>query len=604
MTTFRLALVLGLLAPAAVRADDGIDSDMFHDPELPTARVVKSFPAGLADLWLAALNRPEADLQGRAAEAIALAHEQGMPGLKAAVPALLRALDRPDQLPGVRAAAARALVALDARDAAASLLRHAEADDPDLRELIEPALARWDYRPARAVWLARLDRPPPYRRSLALAVQALAAVREEKALPRLRELMLSADVPAPYRLEAARALGAIRPSGWEPDAARLAADTSPRGTTGRLVAAALLRHHKGNEAVKLLQGFARDPEPAVAAAALAQLAEIDTGLVLPVLDPVLASPDAAVRSFGVEAMAKHPSESHVGRLGDRLADPHPDVRAKARRALRDYAAKPELRGPVIDRGTQALAAADWRGQEQAAILLVRLGHKPAAGRLVELLASSRPEVCVTAAWGLRVLAVPDTLPAAFAHLELRHGQLRKEGRTAGLKTVPPEALDRQLSQLVQFLGRAGYRKAEPTLRQLVPRGGAVAATATGGLMLTAPFSPVGGETRAAAIWALGLWHAGDPAADLAKTFAERLTGDPGMGHDDERVRRMAAVSLGRMKAGQELPSLRQEAGDGKPTADVVAVACRWAIARITGGPLPPPGEVEAPQRDWFLTPAK
>jgi HEAT repeat protein len=593
MTRLHLALALCLLAdPArpAVRADDALDADMFREPELATARVVKTFPEGLTALWLTALDRPEADLQGRAALAVASAHERGLQGLAAAVPALLRALDR--QNPGVRAAAARALVALDARDAAPSFLRHARDADADLREVVEPALARWGHRPAAALWLDRLGQASPPRRSLTLAVQGLASLREEAAVARLRDLVLSARESPPHRLEAANALAAIRATGWEDDAARLAADASPGGLTARLAAASLLRQHKGNRAVQLLQTFARDSEPAVAAAALIRLAELDSALVLPVLDPVLASPDGKVRLFGVEALSRHPSDRHVQLLGGRLADPHPDVRARARLALREAAGKAGLRGAVLAAGMGALAADDWRAREQAALLLAQLGHKPGAARLVELLTSDRAEVLVAAARGLRALAVPETLPAALAYLDRRHRDPRPSGKTAGLGAVPAEALDRQLSQLVQLLGRARYRPAERTLVALVPRFG------------EGNFTPAGGETRAAAIWALGLFHEGDPDADLVGLIEGRLTGDPGMGPDDRRVRRMSAVSLGRMKAREALPSLELISRDDKPTTDLVVVACRWAIAQVAGRPMPPPGVIEAVQRDWFLTPVR
>jgi hypothetical protein len=42
---------------------------------------------------------------------------------------------------------AHALVALDARDAGSRLLPLAQSGGPRLRNLIEPALARWDYAP-------------------------------------------------------------------------------------------------------------------------------------------------------------------------------------------------------------------------------------------------------------------------------------------------------------------------------------------------------------------------------------------------------------------------------------------------------------------------
>jgi HEAT repeat protein len=588
--------VLGLILVSfsrfvqAVHADDPAgDSIMFHDPEFTRASVVKTFPKGLTKLWLTALDRPEADLQSQAAVAIAAAHDRGMPELAVTAAALVRTLDRPDQHPAVRLASARALVVLDARDAGPSLLQHAEAGGAEFRELVEPAFARWDLKPMRAIWLDRLDQSSPHGRSLVLAIQGLAAVREEKAVPSLGKLALSLEEPSPYRLAAAKALGTLKTAGSESDAGKLTVDRTTRGTTSRLAAALLLSRHTGDEAVKLLQGLATDREPAAAVVALARLVEIDTKLVLPILPTVLASLDADVRAFGVEVLFKHPSEAHVRLLGERLADVHPVVRNKAREGLRQIASIPELRTAIIGQGMQALAAADWRGKEQAAFLLAQLGHKPAARGMVELLASDRPEVAVAGAWALRVLAVPDTLAAAHARMNFVRRQLLARNRAAGLRDLPPEAIDRQLSHLAQFIGQAKYAPAEDALRALVPRGG--------------PPTPVGGESRAAAIWAIGLIHAGKPDVALAELIEGRLTGDPGMGPDDERVRRMAAVSLGRMQAKQSLPALQLRSAGTAPTLETVALACRWAVAQITGEPAPPPGTVEWLQQGWFLIPA-
>ncbi|MCI0462424.1 MAG: HEAT repeat domain-containing protein, partial [Gemmataceae bacterium] len=217
------AILLGLavllaMVPAARGWDEAIDSVMYRDPTLPMPQVVTVFPERLRRLLLEALERPEAELRCQAALAIARAHQQGMKGLEAAVPALIKALEQPDQHAAVRLAAARALVELDARDAAPSLLRQAQASDEGLRHVIEPALARWDYRPARAVWLERLDRPVPVRGSLSLAISGLAAVREEKAVPGLLRLAAARGTLAPVRLVAARALGEMRTAGLEEDA--------------------------------------------------------------------------------------------------------------------------------------------------------------------------------------------------------------------------------------------------------------------------------------------------------------------------------------------------------------------------------------------------
>jgi HEAT repeat protein len=544
---------------------------MYRSPDLPKPKAIRTYSDRLLPLWLEALARPEADLRCQAAYTIAMAHQRGMAGLGAAVPDLARELDRPGQHPSVLAAAARALVVLDAKETAPALFRLAATGDNDLREIIEPALARWDYAPAREDWLRRVAQPPPYRRGVILAIKGLGAAREEKAVPRLRELVLSPETPPAVRLEAARALGAIRTKGGEADADRLASDATPKGTVGRLAAAWVLRRHAGDEAVRRLQAFARDPEPPVAAVAVVRLIELDPALAEPVLPAALASPDANVRSSGVDVLSRRPSEPHVRLLADRLSDPHPDVRSQARRVMHEQG-KAELRAAVLREGERVLAGKDWRGKEQAAVLLAQLDHKPAAGRLVELLKDDRAEAAVAAAWALRVLAVPETFPKAFEHF--RHTTSRAN---------PPAWADRQLTHLVQMLGEARYTAADGAFRGMV-----------------SPKAPAGFETRAAACWALGLFHEGKPDAGLERALAGRVAAvNPG-DFEDEHVRWMSAVSLGRMRGQEGLATLRNFWG-GSPALEPVNNACGWAIEQITGEKVPPPGVIRIPQIGWFLT---
>jgi HEAT repeat protein len=590
----RCACVLAVLVwVPALACGDELDSVMYAQPEIPVSRVVKTYPAGLLELWVPALEHPEREVRSRAALALAQAHEGGMPGTASAVPALIRLLDRTDEPPAVVASAVRALVVLDARGAAPAFLRLAKSEDPDLCPVVELALAHWDHKPARDVWLERIA-PTPLHRHGAQAIRYLGMVRDERAAPRLRELALSDEAAPPVRLAAARALGEIRTSGSEADAMKLSGAGGPPGRTARLVAASLLRRHTGAEAVQLLQGLARDPDPTVALVAVTRLGELDPGHVLPVLSAVLLNEGAEVRGQGVAAMVRTPSDEHVRTLARRLSDSHPNVRVQARQGLRGLAA--DRRALVIEQTMSVLNGGKWQGQEQAAILLAQLDHKPAAERLVKLLTTNRPEVAVSTGWAVRQLAVPETLPAVLDHVKARHAALLRPAPPAWLREVTPEALDRQLSQLVQFIGQARYEKADPALRALAPRF----------LRPGMPpvFSPVRPEARAAALWALGLIHEGKPDDALVALVQERLTGDGSAGRDDPRVRRMAAVALAHMQAQQSLPALKAFADGTKPTAEVVPNACRWALGQLTREPVPPTGVVEVPQRDWFLVPTK
>jgi HEAT repeat protein len=575
---------------AAADWDEAIDRVMYQSPELPLARRVSVFDARLKPLWLEALARPEADAQCQAALAIATARGEGMLGLETTVAPLVAMLARADLHPEVRLAVARALIALDARSEAAALWRQAQQGDSDLRALVEPALARWDYRPARQVWLERLRQQAPARGSLVLAIQGLAAVVEEQAVPRLRDLVLSRTLAAPIRLEAARALGVLRRAVSEADARALAAVRGPQGLVSRLAAAALLRRHQGEAAVQLLQGLARDAEPAVATTALARLMELDPKLVEPALPQLLASPDAGVRSYAVAVMAQLPSTAYVRLLGDRLVDAHPEVRVKARKALHALAAQPAYRDRVLAQGQRHLAGSDWRGQEQAVVLLTQLEQKATAGRLVELLASERPEVFVAAAWGLRKLAVADTLPAVSRHVQRRYEQLVARGGVGVPELVRP--VDEQLAQLIQFLGQSRYQPADQVLQAILPR-----------MLGPNQLNPAGFETRAATAWALGLIHEDKSVPELVRALEGRLTHVSGRAPEDLRVRRMSAIALGRMKAQATLGSLRRFFNDGQPYLDVVSSACGWAIHRLTGEKLPPMGTVAVSVEHWFLRPA-
>lgn len=576
-----------LVAGAPACGDEALDSVMYQDPALPLARVVPKLPARLPELWVEALGRPEAEYKCQAAQAIARAHERGLPGMAVTAGPLARELDRPDQHPTVRLAVTRALVTLDARDAAAALAR-AAARDLDLQELVDPALARWDFRPARAGWIERLA-GPPFGRGTVLAIRSLGAVREENAGPRLRELAVSRSVPAAIRIEAARALAVIRPAESEPDARTLSADVSPRALTDRLVAATLLRHHRGDEAVQLLQTFGRDPEGAVATIALARLIELDPALVEPVLNSVLASPDATVRGQGVEVLAVRPSDAHVHLLGERLADAAPAVRVRARIALRTLAGRAEWKEAVLREAGHTLGGRDWRGLEQAAILSAERGDRPSVARLIELLQHDRPEVFVAAAWGLRQLAVPDAAPAVLTYFEDQYHQLA-DSSSAATRRSAGGALDRQLSHLAQFLGVVRHRPADGLFRRMAPKA-------------DSKTNPAGPEARAAAVWALGLLHESKPVPELAVVLVGRLTAVRPFDIEDDRVRRMAAVTLGRMKAVDTLASLREFYRPGVPSLNPVNGACGWAIEQMTGEKMAPPGAVEVVERDWFLAPA-
>ena len=254
-----------------------------------------------------------------------------------------------------------------------------------MRNLIEPCLANWDYTPMRAVWLERLNQPKSPGRSWLLAIEGLGAVKEIKAAARLREIALAPTFDSMSRLAAAKALAGLVTKGLEPDAEALAGGKRESGALPQLVAATLLRNHRGEAAAKIQQRLAVEGEPAAAVVALEGLLNDDPSRIAPFLSRVLASPDASVRVLGIEAFRRNPRVDQIAAISHMMDDPNAHVRTGARKALVELAAKAGFGDSIRGQAMGLLARDRWRALEQAALLLATLEHKAAAPRLVEAL---------------------------------------------------------------------------------------------------------------------------------------------------------------------------------------------------------------------------
>jgi hypothetical protein len=268
------------------------------------------------------------------------------------------------------------------------------------------------------------------------------------------------------------------------------------------------------------------------------------------------------------------------------------VRVQARKSLQDLARDKQYRPQIIEDVSRVLETDSWRGLVQSAILLSQLDHKPAARRLVALLPNKREEVQIAAAWGLRKLNVPDTLDAVVRFIaEEPKNHPPAKGRP-GISVGPPPTsvgvIDHVLSQLNQLLGQQRYKPADAVLRRYIRK------------------HYMGNEARAAAVWALGMIHELDTKNDdaLIDPIEERLADAGSIPPEDMRVRRMSAITLGRLKSKKSLPTIRDSYPFKRADADLVNNACGWAIQQITGEVMAPPPPVRKVERDWFLVPNK
>ncbi len=566
-----LSLTESRIAFAEIRPEFAMDSD----PQLIIPDPIKQFSKKYKPLWLSALARPEADMQRLAAETIAQAHSIGVPELGEAQPTLSKIIAAEDSHPAARTAAARALIVLDAKDAGQMLFEASQRYGADLRQVIEPALARWKFEPIRDVWQKRLSVKATRHRELMLAIHGLGEAGEDSAVPTLLTLTHNTLCSPAVRLAAARSAGLLQKSGLEADAERLVKADSA-SITNRLCATALLERHKSEAAQSVLLRLAHDKEPSVVAAAMTQLNAINHDLVLPLAEQAMKSDDVNVRQQGANAYIARPTPERITVLAKLFDDVHPRLRVDVREAFFVLAQTAELDAAIRQTASDVLAGESWRGQEQATLLLSALDHKPVASRLVELLESPRGEVLVASAWGLRKLAMPDTLPAMLDKVK-RQTEIR-------LKQIAAAGVDEQVAHLCEAFGLMNYLPAESLLRQYIPKNMAM-----------------GEYSRGAAIWSLGLLHRGVPDEQLAVLLVERLTEPPTIPTELIRVRTMSAVSIGRMQAKSHVKRMREFMG---PTVapQLTPLAIRWAIHHLTGELLPDAEPPIMSRSGWFLEP--
>ena len=567
------AFCCGIATPsnAEIRPDFLMDSD----PKLNIPDPEKQFSPALKTLWLAALERPEADMQRLAAETIARGHQYGVPDLMEAVPRL-EALLRTDQShPATRFAAARALIVLESRDSSDTLFQASQKYEADLRQLIEPALAKWNFAKAIALWKVRLENSETRPRDLILALRGLAQVRDSSATSTSLAIVNDESRSADVRLEAAAAAGQCVASGLEPDAVRLAHRKTKLQSVNSICACRLLARHDSEEARTLLTELTVHHQPVVAACAINRLLEIDSSRVLPLAEAAMNHSDPNVRRAGASAYLKHPTPERITAVARLLADPHPGVRREVCEELFRLSDQSVLIEAIRTSVNELLSQESWQGQEQAALLAGLLDHQPASSRLIELLESPRAEVGISSAWALRRVAVAETIPAIVDKISRQTERRRQVNE-------PP--LDVQVAHLCEALGVLKADDAVPLLERYIPKD---------------PF--MGENSRCAAIWALGLIKEAKRDADLEDQLRARIRDFSDVDPELDSVKEKCAVTLARMKAVDLAPEIRGVA-ESDAIVTRLGVALRWAVKHLTGDDLPPVKPPRLPPGSWFLEP--
>lgn len=552
--------------------DDRLVPASRHDPKLTLPPYQVLFMDNLRAAWFSALGDDDPEVRRLAADTITRAHQSGMQGLEDGIQELLKLLDRRDNDRITRRAVARALVELDAEEAASQFVALLPEADLDFPQVVEPALANWDYRPMRDHWLHRLNDPAVSRGRLLLAIECLGVVRETAATDELLTRAMNPEEPLTLRLSTARAVGRIQTTGLVMKAESLFRN---QHVGDRLTAAALMAHHTNQEAIALLLEMANDESPVVAGSAFRTLLEIEPELLYNLAPGAIERRDVNIRRIGASALVHRADVESVRLLGPLLNDQNRTLRRFVSDQFIEFGASDELSIAVIDQVLSAVHAEQWRGLEQALFVLGSMDHEPSASRMIELLRHQRPEVAFTAAWALRRISVAETLPEMF--------DFAKDWAEPLLTAqVPHAGVELQLAELFQSFGLQNFSEADPVMRTFIAK------------------RPGAGRARAAAIWALGKLHKEQAPEDLTQLLEERLSDDNPLMPENALVRQMSAISLGRMRSEAALPTLKRyaEVDNGG-----VKLATMWAVHHLTGeddfSPLQPATTVLS---DWFLVP--
>jgi hypothetical protein len=568
--------------PLAISVDEfSVDLVMFHDPQLVLGESALIVPKAFKELWLKALSREDTELQRLAVDSFKLAQDRGMKDLEDTHARLADLLEVPNQDSAVRRAAVHTLIHLDARDYADLLAKTSKAHGLTTAMLVEPALARWKSDLMTDEWLSRINDPQNLASlaSLILAIDGLGETEEVKAATSLMTIARNLRLPPNERIAAVRALSKMRAPGLVGLAQSLVDTKSQPTLLNRVMALELMKALDSQDAIALLKEFASHDSSAIQSGALQRLHAIDPRHVDDFAESAIKSKDAGVRTVGAETLIAQEHVKSIASLATLLDDVNPTLRSFVAKAMVRLARQPELHQEVITRATAVVNRDDWRGIEQATIVLVLLDHKPTGDRLVELLPNTRPEVMITTAWGLRRLALPQHLPAMLARAQFLEKETRSDDSAKFISGG-----ETQLAQLFLAFGQMRYMEAESILIRYVPK------------------DPLLGEiSRAAAVWSLGWLHEGQAPAELTSTLIERISDTSSDVPEFDYVRWMCAISMGRMNSQSALATLRKFADE---ESGYVGRSCYWALERLTGETPPPPQGSSFTFIDWFLVPIR
>lgn len=549
---------------------------MFLEPHLISPGTVKKVDSSFMELFDKTLREFDDDelLETSALSLARIAHEKLNSDLSRSTDILLKHLESHSNL-RVRFACARALVNADASQSAAAVLALDQHAADAQRLWIDPALSRWKCTAAGDVWKQRLANNSETAVAVSLACEGLAALGDVQASDLLLSVLQGKLLAYDKRRAAAKATCVLVPDVAFAESASFTGGSVPE----RLLGIELLTSAKP-EAHAALVPLCSDASDGVASAAWVALHRMSPATLIPLISTGRSHRDAAVRMTAARIMRQFPDAERSQWLHQMLSDEHLEARNVAREMLFLVAEKqPALREEIIGMTSDTLKEnpEDWQAIEQCLLLLGQLRAAQFSDRCIPLLEHPRNEVLVTSAWLLHLFPDPAVQDAV-------RNRLKKIDEFPSA-TTPDLEWGHQAAFLIQFAGLERMKDLQPMLQKNFRKN----------------LHPQLIFKRAAAMWAIGLFHEKDPVADLANAYVGRMNDRDGPGPELLEVRRMSAVGLGLIRAESAMPALL-EAYQTDPVTSVIPDSARWSLGMM-GNPLLDPVQPYAPViGDWRLSP--
>ncbi len=455
----------------------------------------------------------------------------------------------------LRRAAVSAAIHLEQQDLAEELMSLLDSD-PIAGAQIEAALARWQYRPARAIWLRRLsEKCDDGLRTL--AVHGLLQVPDPSDRQVLEPAYRNEQNPA-IRIELAKALAAAdADTAWTLAEERLALFRETASPDAALEGIELLRRVAPSNSETLLTSLAESDIDIVAEAAFRMLMTANFHGRSDLARRGCLSTNANIRRSSRDALFAAKSGDDAELLSEGLADPIKSNRIAVSRGLLAWAREESHLSDVRRVTAIQLIGESWRGREQAILVLTQLRDFTAIPKLFELLNDSSPEVFVTAAWALREMAGGGIEAENVLQSATKFADQTKIVNAP----VPTTVHDHhRIAHLLELLGELRYEPASEFLVGFVGKSSGYHTVA-----------------RAASIWALGSIHQNHPEAACLKPIVERMMDFRSQSPENVFVRFQATVAAGRMGDRSLLPQIRQIP---EPSFTPLGQARDWAIKNI------------------------